>query len=394
MFKAACHSDNKQIIIKYMKQLKHIIRNGLLALLPVVLFFGLLEGAARIVELWRPPMRVDIGQGFGAESLLFRPVGGGFMETHPDKLDSFQQQRFVMPKPDRTLRIFALGGSSVNYLEYEFGLLAQELEKAWPQRFDSVEVINCGGLSYGSHRLVLIAAEILHYAPDLVLLYSGHNEFEELQQLHLANIEFASAQRTLGRSALYRFIRDTVARREISALKEEHARRKLATSIPDTSKTWAYEFTPDEVKARMDAYRDNLTSIIRMCAENGVPVVIGTVPSNLCTPNLPGRDGERYEEVRRLLAAERYEEGAALGRAILRNATPRHQSSDVENAVIRQVADELHVPLADVEKAVEAAEPNHVPGETLFSDHCHLNAAGNRILRQVYQETILQTLEF
>ncbi len=363
-------------------------------LLPVLIFFGLLEGAARILELWRPPMRVDIGQGFGAESLLFRPGRAGYMETHPDKLVSFQEQRFAAPKPPRTMRIFALGGSSVNYLDYEFTQLEEALRQAWAPRFDAVEIINCGGLSYGSHRLVLIAAEIMHYEPDLVLLYSGHNEFEELQQLGLANLQFVATQRALGRSALYRLIRDTRARREIAQLEDARHRRELAASIPDTSKTWEYTFTAEEIATRMDAFRDNLAAVIRMCDEQNVPVVIGTVPSNLFAPNLPGADGERYEEAVQLLREGRYEEGAELGRAILREATPRHQASDTENGIIRELADEYQVALADVEAAVIAAEPNNVPGETLFSDHCHLNAEGNRILRVVYQETILDAVQF
>ena len=377
-----------------MKRIRKFILQGLLILLPVVLVFAVLEGAARIVEIWNPPMQVDIGQGFDRDSLLFHPVAGGFMETNPDKEVSFQKQRFQMPKPARTMRIFALGGSSVNYLDYEFSVMAQELQQAWSERFDTVEIINCGGLSYGTHRLVLILAEVVHYEPDLVLVYSGHNEFEELQQLHLSHLEFATAQRTLGYSALYRFIRDIRAQQQIAALQEARQRRELATALPDTSKTWAYEFTEEETEARMDAYRDNLAAIITTCQNKGVPVIIGAVPSNLWKPNLPGEAGVQYEEVLRLFEEERYEEGMELGRDLLRKATPRHQSSDVENTIIRQLAKEYNVPLVDVEEVIRQAEPHHVPGETLFSDHCHLNGEGNSLLRRAYQEKILEASGF
>ncbi len=377
-----------------MKRFRQFILQGSLILLPVVLLFAVLEATARIVEIWNPPMQVDVGQGFDKDSLLFHPVAGGFMETNPDKEVSFQKQQFKMPKPPHTMRIFALGGSSVNYLEYEFSLLEQELQKAWSARYDTVEIINCGGLSYGTHRLVLIMAEILHYEPDLVMVYSGHNEFEELQQLHLANLEFATAQRTLGYSALYRFLRDMRAQKQIGELQEARQRRELATALPDTSKTWAYEFTAEEMAARMDAYRDNLAAIITSCRNRGIPIIIGTVPSNLVKPNLPGDSGKQYEEVLRLYEAGQYEEGAVLGRNILKCAVPRHQSSDMENGIIRQLAEEFGVPLADVESAIIEAEPHHVPGETLFSDHCHLNEQGNRIWRKVYHEKILETIQF
>jgi len=360
----------------------------LLICLPLLLFFGGLEIIARFYESAHPVLQVDIGQGFDESSLLFAPVPGGWMETRPEKTVSFKQQRFKMPKPPGVLRIFALGGSSVNYLDYEFSELEKELEHRFHASVDAVEVINCGGLSYGSHRLVLIAAEILHYQPDIVLLYSGHNEFEELQQLHLSLKNYGKVQQYLGKSAFYRLIREMRARKAIARLEESRQARDLAQSIPDSSKTWEMVFTQEEIDGRMEAYRQNLTMIIAQCREAEVPLIIGTVPSNLIRPNLPGKEGQLYEEVVQLYEAGDFDEAKRRGAEILAQASPRHQSSPVENGIIRDLARIYGVPLADVETAVASAEPHGIPGETLFSDHCHLNERGNRILRQQYQALI------
>lgn len=361
-------------------------------LLPVLLFFGFVETAARVREHWVPPMAVDAGQGFDPASLLFTPAADGYLETNPDKRVSFQYQRFLRKKAPGTLRVFALGGSSVNYLDYEFSQLKLELEQALSGRYQAVEIINCGGLSYGTHRLVLIASEIIQYDPDLVLIYSGHNEFEEVEQMHLAGMSHTRAQRVLGRSALYRYLRDAMARRRIAHLEEAKAARDLATSVPDSSRSWMHVFTPEEIRERMQAYQDNLDTIIRMCRDRGIAVIIGTVPSNLWRPNLPGKEGALYEEAKALFNQGRYGEGLEVGRRILRNASPRHQSSDAENEIIRALARKHQIPLADVETAVVAAEPHGVPGETLFNDHCHLNPEGNRILRRLYQDKIIELL--
>ena len=40
-------------------------------------------------------------------------------------------------------------------------------------------MINCGGVSYASYRLGPILDEVLGYEPDLIMLYTGHNEFLE-----------------------------------------------------------------------------------------------------------------------------------------------------------------------------------------------------------------------
>lgn len=372
---------------------RSLYRQAAYIALPVILFFGLAETAARVRERYVPPMPVDIGQGFDSSSLLFTPSGDGFMETNPDKSASFQQQRFRLAKPPGTLRIFALGGSSVNYLDYEFGRMREALRQALANQYKEVEIINCGGLSYGSHRLVLIASEIVRYAPDIVLLYTGHNEFEELEQMHLAGRSDTPVQRILNHAALYRYVRDMRARQSIETLKSARAARNLAVSIPDASRMWLHEFSPEEIQERMKSYKTNLEIIIRLCRDNHIPVIIGTVPSNLFRPNLPGKDGARYEEVTALFKQGRYEEGVTLGRKILREASPRHQSSDLENEVIRELAREYTLPLADVESAITKAEPHGVPGETLFNDHCHLNPAGNEILRSLYQEKVLDILQ-
>lgn len=365
-------------------------RQAAYMLLPVLLFFGLAESAARIRERHVPPLPVDVGQGFDPASLLFVPADNGFMETSPEKRASFQHQRFLLAKPPGTLRVFALGGSSVNYLDYEFGQMKQALQELLSDRYRQVEIINCGGLSYGTHRLVLVASEIVRYNPDIVMLYTGHNEFEELEQMHLAGLSNTPAQRVLNYSALYRFVRDMRARRRIETLESARAARDLAVSIPDASRMWLHEFSPEEIRERMQTYKTNLETILQLCRDHNLPVILGTVPSNLFRPNLPGKDGALYEEVTALFRQGLYEEGLKRGRQILREASPRHQSSDLENEILRALARDYATPLADVESAVIAAEPHGVPGETLFNDHCHLNPEGNEILRNLYQEKILE----
>lgn len=364
------------------------LRTAILILLPIVLILGLLEAAARVYEIWSPPLTVDIGQGFTEQSRLFvsDPHDPAMMTTNPSKTVSFRAQTFRREKPPRTFRVFALGGSSVNYLDYEFPLLAQRLADALPD-IDTAEIINCGGLSYGSHRLVLVAREVLGYQPDLILVYSAHNEFEELDQLALARRESVWLQALLTRSAMYRFIRDRVAARRLHAIEAARRRQAIAESPPDTGKTWNYVYTDEQKAERMRAYRANLAAIIEACRSAGTPIVIGTVPSNLMRPNLYGTDMAAYETALALFREGRYEEGRRAAQEVLCRAT-RHQASDIENGIIRGLAAQYGVPLADVEAAISAAEPHGVPGETLFSDHCHLNPEGNRILIQTYEAQI------
>lgn len=366
------------------------VKTVLYSLAPVVVLLALLETGARVREIWQPPMVVDLGQGFSGDSLLFSvdPKDNDYLITHPRKTVAFVAQRFLAEKPAGTLRIAAIGESSVNYLDWEFKQLQARLSEQLPGK--QVEIINCGGESYGSHRLLIVLAEMLAYDLDAVFLYLGHNEFEELEQLDVANLSLVPVQKRLEVSALYRLMRDIATWVQVRQLEQESEAAVQAAAEPDTNSGWAHQFTPEEIATRMDSFERNVGRMLELCSENGVPVVMGTIPSNVWKLP-PGTGITRWPEVQALYDARQYAEGRALAEALLRDSV-RHQSSEAENEVLRKLAAETGTPIADVKSAVAEAEPNGVPGETLFGDHCHLNEQGNQVLIGVYEPLLLQVL--
>ena len=103
-------------------------------------------------------------------------------EIARSRLDFFRPDSFAARKAPDEFRIFCLGGSTVQGSPFaietsfttflELSLQAAEPEKKW-------EVVNCGGVSYASYRLVPILEEVLRHEPDLIVVYTGHNEFLE-----------------------------------------------------------------------------------------------------------------------------------------------------------------------------------------------------------------------
>jgi lysophospholipase L1-like esterase len=364
------------------------------ALVTVVGLAALLETAARLVEWWLPPQPVDWGLGFDPSSRLFvpSPANPALLVTSEAKRTVFRTQEFAAHKPPGTLRLVALGESSVNYLDPELRVLEGQLQEGLRPRYDRVEVINAGGLSYGSHRLVPLAVELLEYEPDVFLVYVAHNEFEEVEQFQLAARDSLALQQAASHSALVRLVRDRVTAAQVARLRREHNQRVLAEGVPNFARAWRYPFTQKDVDERMQAFRENLSFIVTACRDRGVLVVLGTVPSNLVRPYLPEKAWHEYQPVWALLERQEYEQAAALGRRILAETPGRHQSSDLENDILRTLARERDVPLADVEAAICQAEPHGVPGETLFKDHCHLNDRGNELLRQTYARVLLDVL--
>ncbi len=358
----------------------------LYSLLPLILLLVLLESAGRLIEVVAPPLPTDFGWGFDVESRVFVPSEAEphVYITDPSKEISFPELFFEMPKPPNEYRIFMLGGSSVYNLANHFGTTAARLTSATRGKHE-FKFLTAGGNAYGTHRLASVAAEIMDYEPDLVLVYSGHNEFEELEQLQLVRLDTLALQRVLYWSAFCRVIRDRVASIQIFQARREHNRAILDHSYADWRSGAAHVYSPEEVRERIEAYQNNLSIIITLCWNNGVPIILGTVPSNLWQPDLP--EDYMVEHMRSLYDNGAFKQGLDYVRPILRTIG-RHQASDAENDVIRALARTFSLPLADVEAAVIKAEPNGVPGETLFRDRCHLNTAGNAILMSTFEKAI------
>ena len=371
------------------RRLSHTRRRRLLYALTIVLVvFIALESASRLREIWYPPIPYDPAAGFSPQRSFFVPCRDqpGQLCTHPNVRDlTFVSQSFAPRAPDGTLRIVAIGGSSVRGLQQEFDALRTRLVTG---TVDSprVEIINCGGGSYGSTRLAIVAREMRDYEPDLFLVYSGHNEFEDLHQQRQTPRWTTGVQRPLGRSAFYRLLRDLALLGKARWQLRHVPYHRQDLGGPDVEAAWDHTFTPQEVQVRTDVFRSNLTSIIEDGLDVGAGVILGTVPSNLWSPLVVGWEDE-YGRVLAAYRSERYDEGSQLVRSAL-SVNTRHQASPAENQVIRELANAYRLPLADVESAVEAAEPNGVAGETLFDDHCHLNENGNRILIETFEAEI------
>jgi len=358
------------------------------SLLPLLLVALLLECVFRVVEIWRPPLSVDYGWGFDADSRLFvpSPNAPGTMETAPGKRVSFQEQYFKMPKPANVYRVFFVGGSSINYAKGDIYSLAFRMTVRFPER-RQFEFLCAGGCGYGTHRLVPLVAELLEYQPDLVVFYEAHNEFEEMQQLQFVQLWSLPLQRVLYKSAFCRFVRDRIAMRQVGELRQQRNRELLRLSPEENGSTQLKTFTPEQIDERMKIFEQNLSLMVSLCKAWRVPLILSSVPSNLCNPRLA--DAAETARIHDFFARSQYEEGARYAREVLKRST-RHQSSDTENSIIRKVAKENRIPLADVEAEVIAAEPHHVPGETLFDDWCHLNATGRRVMMEAFEERIME----
>jgi hypothetical protein len=138
-----------------------------------------------------------------------------------------------------------------------------------------------------------------------------------------------------------------------------------------------------------------------MTKKAGVPFIWGTVASNLNDEpllyhsewydpsELPQEPILEFREGQRLLVLQHYQAAKeTLQKAIANSSRPFRATWRI-NQILRETAEELSVPMADVEQRVNQNAPHGIPGWELFFDHCHLNVWGDTILLETFAEVLI-----
>ena len=264
----------------------------LVAVLLGLSLFPLAEFACFFADVGRPELHDDPFVGFSAIHPLFvASEDGERFEIAQSRLKFFVPDSFARAKPRNGRRIFCFGGSTVQGRPWSIDTsftswLRIGMQQAAP--IHEWEVINCGGISYASYRLVPIVEECLAYEPDLLIICTGHNEF--LEDRSYSNIKNDTSLRGRVLRAVHRSRAFTVASTAL--------RRWTGT---DSGADYDKAVMSSEVKARLDFkgglaeykrddgwhdlivrhYEVNLRRMLALAESRGVPVILVQPPSNL-----------------------------------------------------------------------------------------------------------------
>lgn len=411
--------------------MSEIPRKFVLGLAVTVAFFAALEGVLFVAGVTPLSDRGDPYVGFSGYAPLFveagTPDGGRVMRTADGKFDWFNRQEFAVPKDPAVTRVFCLGGSTTYGRPYDdatsfCGWLRAFLPAADPGR--RWEVVNAGGISYASYRIVRLMDELVEYEPDRFIVYTGHNEFLE--------------RRTYGRlMEAPEWVRDAGSLasglRSYSLLSDVlyPSRDVLDTEIDNIldESVGPDDYHRDDAlhEAVVQHFRLSLERMTRVARDAGAEVLFVTPASNIrdfspfkaeVSDGVDEATRRRIEGLRAAvvghLAREEYEAARARsveaveldsrnadllflhGRALLglgrtdeakgaftasrdEDVAPLRAPSVLARAVA-EVAAETSSDLVDFAALVEGEAPDGIPGDEQFLDHVHPSIKANRRL--------------
>jgi tetratricopeptide (TPR) repeat protein len=363
---------------------------------------------------------------------LFIPGSGELADryvTNPHFSRNMSVQSFARVKPIGVKRVFVLGGSAAigwpgDPASSFSGYLQRALDQLYPGRY---EIVNVAAMSYGSHRVRDFLADVVRMEPDLIVVWSGNNEYVERNTLsRFARGEtMGRLQRLLRHSSLYRSLRLL-----LGVTAPQLFVRPEGADITDPRETPQVRrgmLGRSAVTDRQVAenYRANLEAIAALIRESGAEGMLCTVPVNLSgwapnnqPPEFAGaEEGHLFERLREeagetwrqrrfdeavarykelLALAPRYALGyfllgdcyRALGRLdearrafdLAREFDPRPIRALPDFAgIVRQVAAANGLSVIDLERAFLDASGAELSGLDLFLDYVHPNEVGHKL---------------
>ena len=410
-----------------------------------------LEGLCCVFDWGRPALHDDPLVGFESVRPLFmQSEDKSRYEIPPARQVYFRPDGFAAAKSAESRRIFCLGGSTVQGRPFkietsfptwlEISLNAAEPARRW-------EVINCGGVSYASYRLLPILEEVLQYEPDLIIIYTGHNEFLEARSCDQIKRRGRLLNTLLGGVSQLRsftlFREGCLRLQGRSSLEPPPGRPILPTEV-DALLDYrggleAYRRDVEQRDAVVQQFGGNLRRMIELARRADVEVVLVNPVSNMrdCPPfkALPGDEltleqrlqwrslcdaaGERLQaEPGDLLGAtDLYEQACRLdpdhadgfynlahcydaaGLAVdAREAFLQAKELDIcplrtlesMNETVLEIARETDTPLCDAQALFESRSPGGIVGSRWLLDHVHPGITGHQLLADALAEKLAE----
>ncbi|MGH1366061.1 MAG: hypothetical protein ACRBF0_21055 [Calditrichia bacterium] len=411
-----------------------------LLLLPVG-FFVLLEGGLRIVDYGQtsePFIPFQSAEGYLG---INQELGRRFFPTVGVAPASSKTDAILEKKPDESFRIFALGGSTMAGYPYLFNasfpsLMRGMLQEAYPDKL--IEVANLGMSAVPSYAVRDIAQDLEKYEPDMLVVYSGHNEF--YGALGVASAESLGRRRSTVLSYLYLYRFKTVQllsnliRSGRSALRSAIAPENVSGTLMERMAGDRYiSYNSEIFQKAAENFRANLQDVADVARAQDIPLLIGTLVSNIrdqrpfvdvFADELSRADWQQtYNralaffqqknwnaclselnnciEIDSLPASQYYIRGEvyeqlekyAMAKVDFYKAKEfdglRFRAAEHLNDIIWEFDALPHVTVIDVKRSFELASSNEIPGKTLLLEHLHPNVEGYEIMARSYTATIL-----
>jgi lysophospholipase L1-like esterase len=341
---------------------------------------------------------IDAGEGkYTINSSIGRKyfTGGDFNPTT-------SEDYFDIQKKTSSFRVFVLGGSSAEGFPYSpmgsfSRYIRKRLELVYPNT--PIEVVNLGMTAINSYTLLDLLPGVLDQEPDLILIYAGHNEY--YGALGIGSAQSFGSSRTLTKLVLYlndfkitQLVRNSI--HWASSLLISGNNNPSGTVMSRMAKDKYIQLNSEVYHAGLQQFQDNVSDILQMIKDKGVPVILGKVVSNLkdqkpfISADTHGyKDADQvYKEAWDNFKNNNIDKADSLFRLSKDLDALRFRAPEKINKIIDDLGNEFNVATVSIDSLFDSASPGGIVGDNLFVDHLHPNVEGYQLIGKAFYDSM------
>ncbi len=309
---------------------------------------------------------------------------------------------FDVQKKENAFRIFVLGESSAAGWPYVPNAsfpryLKRKLEILYPE--NTIEVINCGISAINTYTLRDFVPGIIEQNPDLILIYTGHNEYygalgagssvslgysRTLVNTYIKLVDFKTTQLLQNIiSGIYGWFSSSDEKGG-EAGNETLMSRMIGESL--------ISYNSDLYNYGIAQFDGNMNDILKMLKEKNIPVILGTLTCNLKDqkPFVSVKDAnyppaeDVFSQAKDLYQKGEVDKAKELFYQAKELDALRFRAPNKINESIINLAKKYNYPVVDIDSAFKSKSLNGIVGENLMVDHLHPNLDGYRLMGEEY----------
>jgi lysophospholipase L1-like esterase len=313
------------------------------------------------------------------------------------------QEVFDAIKQKNTFRIFVMGESSAAGFPFaplgSFSrYLQQRLELVYPE--SKIEVVNLGITAINSYTIRDLFPGVLEMSPDLIIIYTGHNEY--YGALGVGSMESYGTSRNiinlglwLSRYKTFEFLTEII--RTISNwISHSQTVDRDATLMAKMVSDQQIAFNSQLYKEGIEQFRNNMHEILEIANEKNVKVILSTLTCNTLDQqpfislktetNPPAK--EIFEKAKLELSNGNISTADSLFTYAKELDALRFRAPEAINKIIKEYSIEFNFPLVNIDSVFRSKSRNGIVGDNLMTDHLHPTLEGYQIMGKAFFESM------
>jgi len=365
-----------------------------------IIFFILLESGLRIFSYgFNNEQWIEVSEG----KLILNPEIARRYFYKTQSLPYSNQEVFDAVKQKNNFRILVMGESSAAGFPFaplgSFSrYLQQRLELVYPE--SKIEVVNLGMTAVNSYTIRDLFPGVLEMSPDLIIIYTGHNEY--YGALGVGSMESFGTSRNIinlslwfSRFKTFAFLTN-ITRTIAGWVAPTNSVNRDATLMERMVSEQHITFESELYKDGIEQFRNNMREVMELAKEKNVQVLLSTLTCNnldqqpfvsLKTENYPPAK-EIFAKAKQELLNGKISTADSLFMYAKELDALRFRAPEAINNIIREYSIEFNYPLANIDSVFRSKSVYGIVGDNLMTDHLHPTLEGYQLMGKIFFESM------